>query len=462
MNETKIKIFISYSHRNRETCAQIAGLLEKDPRFDVWYDKGLIPGEVYRKKIVDEIKSTDYFIVLISNSSVKSEWVLDEVEFAKKIHKKILPLWIEKTDMPDDLDMILQRYHSLFWYLRSSDAQFESSLLSIIDHKAEKLPEKAQVGFGNDFSEKTNLKMQELLEKEQQELYAECYSADNACLLGMAYLFGGPCAPDREKAGFYFKIAAYFGSRDGEFYLLQMLLEDRELNTWDEPDPEFCAPVIAQIRSLADAGSIAAKLYMGNLLWYGKCGCEADIARSTALYEECAKAGDARAQYMMAANYYFGDGVRQDYELAKMYANLAIEQKYIKGWRRWGKFYRDGLAVPRDYEKARACYEKGAGMGDYNCNNEIGDMLYYGWGFEADYAEAFQYYLKGEQAPAYGQEYSLRKAKEALGRCYELGHGTAQDLAMAAQKYLEGYRCGSLACRDAYLRCSSILTGQAD
>lgn len=460
MNETRIKIFISYSHRNRDTCAQIAGLLEKDPRFDVWYDKGLIPGEVYRKKIVDEIKSTDYFIVLISNASVKSEWVLDEVEFAKKIHKKILPLWIEKTDMPDDLDMILQRYHSLFWYLRGSDAQFEASLLSIIDRKEEQPQVKSLVGFGNDFSEKTNLKMRELLEKEQQELYSECYAADNACLLGMAYLFGGPCVPDREKARYYFKIAEYFGNIDGAFYLLQMQIEDREMNTWDDPDPEFCAPILARMRALADAGSIPAKEYIGDLLWYGKCGCQVDIPQSTALYEYCAKAGDARAQYMMATNYYHGNGIRQDYELAKMYANLAIEQKYIKGWRRWGKFYREGLAVPLDYEKSRACYEKGARMGDYNCYNEIGDMLYYGRGFAVDYHEAFRYYLKGEQAPAYIQGYSLRQAKEALGRCYELGHGVEKDLAMAAQKYLEGYRYGSRACRDAYLRCSSILTGQ--
>lgn len=456
MKETKVNIFISYSHHNRPVCDQIAAFMEKDSGFDVWYDQGLIPGELYRKKIVEVIRNTDYFIVLISNHSVQSEWVLDEVEYAKKLHKKILPIWIEKTDMPDDLDMILQRYHSLFWHLRSSDSQFEASLLSIFDKQIDDNQGKSRVGNGNEFSEKENQLMKELLQKEQQGIFSECYEANNACMLGKAYLFGGPCAINRENAKFYFKVAEYFGNADGTFYLLQMQLEDQEMDTWDEPDTEFCAPIVEKMYFLADDGSIPAKLYLADLYWYGKYGCQVNVEKSTAYYEECARLGNARGQYMMAVNYYYGDGVSKDYALAKMYANLAIEQRYLKGWRRWGKYYRDGLAVPQDYAKARECYEKGAQMGDFNCYNKIGDMLYYGWGFPVDYKEAVKYYEKGEKAPICGQQYGLHKAKEALGRCYENGHGVEQDLAKAADKYLEGYRYGSMACREGYLRCRSV------
>lgn len=453
MSDTPIRIFISYSHHNRDICDIIAAALEKTGELSVWYDKGLIPGEEYRKRIAEVIRGVDYFIVLLSRDSVQSEWVLDEVEYAKKLHKRILPIWIQETELPDDLDMILQRYHSLFWHLRSSDSQFEEILYSTILRREPENQGKSLVGNGNDFSESENQLMKSLLQKESKGVYAECYTPENACTLGKAYLFGGPCTVDREKARFYFQIAQYRGNPDGAFYLLQMQLEDQELDTWDEPDAEYCAPIVAQIRELADSGSIAAKLFMGNLYWYGKYGCPVDIPKSTAMYEDCARLGNARAQYMMSANYYFGDGVPQNYILAIMYANLAIEQRYIKGWRRWGKFYRDGLAVKQDYIKARECYEKGARMGDFNCFNKVGDMLYYGWGFPVDYTQAFSYYLKGEQAPVCGQSYSYRKAKEALGRCYELGHGVPQDLAIAAEKYLEGYRFGSEACKQGYLRC---------
>ena len=456
MKNDPVKVFISYSHKNREICDRIADIMRSEPRFDVWYDKGLVPGDTYRRKIVETIRDCHYFIVLLSEDSVRSEWVLDEVEYAKKLHKKILPVYVEETQVPDEIDMILQRYHSLFWHLRQSDAQFAENLMMVFggpasgrEHAGEAL-----VGFGNEFSEKENIRMRELLKKEKEGRFAACYDPENACSLGRAYLFGGPCAIDRGKAHFYFKTAAYFGNADAEFYLDEMRIEDKENDTWDEADSEFAAPIIANIIDLAEKGSVPAKLFMGNVYWYGKYGCPVDIEKSASLYEECAKKGNARAEYMMAANYYFGDGVKQDYDLAVMYANLALEQKYIKSWRRWGKFYRDGLAVPQDYAKARECYEKGAQTGDYNCYNKVGDMLYFGWGFPVDYDTAFQYYLKGEQAPENGQKYGLWKAKQALGRCYELGHGVEKDLRTAAEKYLAGYRYGSLECRDAYIRVS--------
>lgn len=453
----KKKVFISYSHKDRAAVDKIDSFLDEQDGFDVWFDRGLTPGEVFRKKIAEVIRDSGYFIIMLSEASVQSDWVIDEVEYAKKLHKKILPIWLENIEIPDELDMILQRYHSLFWYLRSSDSQFEKSLLSMFDTRTDDTEGQALVGFGNHFSEQVNQKMKLLLSKERQEKFADCYQPENACVLGAAYLFGGPCAVNRQKAYHYFKTAEYFGSRDARFYLLEMQLEDQKQETWDEPDEEFCRPIVEEIRQLAEDGSIPAKLYLANMYWHGHYGVEADMVQSAALYEECARLGNARAQFVMASNYYYGEGVEQNYELAKMYANLALEQKYIYAWRRWGKFYRDGLAVPQDYAKARACYEKGAKMGDYNCYNKVADMLYHGWGCPVDYEASVHYFQLGEGAPAFSQRYSLQRSKMALGRAYEKGNGVEQDLKKAADKYLEGYHYGSLGCRDAYLRCSSKL-----
>ncbi len=449
-----IKIFISYSHQDADACARIDDAFAKQGNFDVWYDKGLVPGEVYRRKIAGVIREADCFIILLSNASVTSEWVLDEVEYAKKLRKKIIPIWIENVDIPDDLDMILQRYHSLFWHLRSSDSQFERSLMMLFEHEEEQPHGQALVGFGNQFSEMVNRKMKELLDKEKQLAYDECYTPENAVILGEAYLYGGPCSVDLEKARHYFRVAEYFGNRDGEFYILQMEMAKQIKETWDDPDEAVSGPIIEKIRQLADEGSIPAKLYMANLFWYGRYGCPKDYQKSAALYEECAKAGNARAQFVMSSNYYYGDGVEQDYELAKMYANLALEQRYLYAWRRWGKFYRDGLAVKQDFAKARVCYENGAKMGDFNCYNKVGDMLYHGWGCPVDLEESVKYFREGEKAPAFGQSYCLQRAKMALGRAYENGEGVEKDLSAAAEKYLEGYQVGSIECRDAYLRCS--------
>ena len=132
MDAAKTSIFISYSHRDRAACDTIAACLEKTEKFVLWYDRGLIAGEEYRKTIAEEIRKADACMVLISDDSVCSAWVLDEVEYAKKLQKKILPVWIENAVLPGDLDMILQRYHSLFWHLRASDSQFAEAILAAL------------------------------------------------------------------------------------------------------------------------------------------------------------------------------------------------------------------------------------------------------------------------------------------------------------------------------------------
>ena len=189
MGETK-KIFISYSHKDRDTCNKIDSFLAKHDGFDVWFDRGLTPGEVFRKQIVEVIRESGYFIILLSEASVQSDWCIDEVEYARRLPKKILPIWLENLELPDELDMILQRYHSLFWHLRSSDSQFESSLMSMFDTPVDDTQGQALVGFGNHFSEKVNMQMKALLSKERQEKYADCYQPENAIVLGQAYLFG--------------------------------------------------------------------------------------------------------------------------------------------------------------------------------------------------------------------------------------------------------------------------------
>ena len=450
-------VFISYSHKDRSVCEKIVSFLESEG-LSVWYDKGLVPGALFRIKIAEVIAGSDYFMVLISKSSISSDWVIDEVEYAKIHHKKIIPVWIENTELPVGMDMILQRYHSLFWHLRASDEQFQSSLHSVFCTDDNQNTDVSGDVNRNEFSETENKKMLDLLNQEKQCRYSFCYKADNACYLGIAYLFGIHCDADREKSSYYFRIADYFGNIDGSFYLQKMILDDRQYDTWDEPDEEFCKPIMEKIFEYAGRGSLYAKLYLGNDYWYGRFGLPADKVKSAALYEECAKEGNARAQYMMSANYYYGDGVPQDYRIAIMFSNLALEQKYYKAWRRWGKFYRDGLAVPQNYQKARECYEKGAATGDDNCYNKIGDMIFNGWGFPVDYSAAYSYYLKGEKAPLY-QRYCLQKSKIAIGRCLENGLGVAQNLTEACQKYLEGYQFGSPECKTEYLRLSEILYG---
>lgn len=51
----QLLVFISYSHRDRELCKQLSEILESKTEVHVWYDKELMAGEAFRKKIVEAI-----------------------------------------------------------------------------------------------------------------------------------------------------------------------------------------------------------------------------------------------------------------------------------------------------------------------------------------------------------------------------------------------------------------------
>lgn len=137
MSETKVKIFISYSHADRALCETIADALGKAEGLSVWYDKELLAGEVYRNRIVEKIETADVFIVLLSQNSIKSKWVKKELEYAEEKLDRLVPVWLEDIELPGDWQMILQGHHGLFWHSRKSDSHFINSLAEALLQKIE-------------------------------------------------------------------------------------------------------------------------------------------------------------------------------------------------------------------------------------------------------------------------------------------------------------------------------------
>ena len=446
-NPAADRMFISYSHQDRETCARIVKAIERTGRAEVWYDKELIPGEIFRRKIAEKIKDAHSFVLLISETAVQSKWILEELEYASKYECHIIPVWLESVMLPAELEMILLRYHGLFWYTYRDDNDFARDLLVVSQGGgtfSEEWQESREI-FTSEWWQADNAEIIEALDQEKQNHYAYCYDPNHALTLACCYYYGVGTDVNPGKAVYYFKISAYFGNQDASFYLLEIKLENLDK---DKQTSEICKPYIERIEQLSREGSIPAGLFLGNVYWYGKYGCGQDYEKSAGLYEACARKGSARAQFIMASYYYHGNGVPQDYDLALMYAHLAIEQKYIRAYRRLGVFYRDGLALPKDYPKAMELFEEGRKAGDYYCCYLLGQMYENGLGAEQDDDKALELYLEGEKAPVNSQKYAVHKAKEALGHFYEK-HAQYE---LAARKYLESYQLGNKDCKADYLR----------
>lgn len=94
------KIFISYSHKDLEFVEKLYKELSQTS-FTVLMDKHEIHvGDNIKDKVEELMNNSDYLIYVSSNNSSSSDWASVEIEKAKKLNKKILPLVIDDSEVP--------------------------------------------------------------------------------------------------------------------------------------------------------------------------------------------------------------------------------------------------------------------------------------------------------------------------------------------------------------------------
>jgi hypothetical protein len=124
-----MKIFISYSHKDNVFSEKLYTDLEKIGH-KIWYDKkNLLLNDSIMYKVVDGIKQTDYYLVIISKNSINSVWVQNELDLAFTLfmEKKIcgvIPVIIDDANPPAFL------YTRLF--VNFSKVTYEDGLSEII------------------------------------------------------------------------------------------------------------------------------------------------------------------------------------------------------------------------------------------------------------------------------------------------------------------------------------------
>ena len=100
------RIFISYSRKDINFVRRLAGDLEK-AGYDVWWDlTDLRGGDDWVRVIPEAIKNSDKFIVVLSPNSAISDWVEKEYTQALSLHKKIIPIMLERSSVPFALNTI--------------------------------------------------------------------------------------------------------------------------------------------------------------------------------------------------------------------------------------------------------------------------------------------------------------------------------------------------------------------
>jgi len=96
-------VFISYSHRDRDEALRIQQLLENNNTKTFLDQEGILPGDVLPEAIQGSIRSCTKFLLLWSIHASKSKWVEREWLTAFHLAKRIIPVVLDPTPLPDEL-----------------------------------------------------------------------------------------------------------------------------------------------------------------------------------------------------------------------------------------------------------------------------------------------------------------------------------------------------------------------
>lgn len=109
-------IFISYSRHDLEKVKEIMAEIEQSTNARCWMDlDGIESGEQFENVIISAINRSDTFLFMLSEYSMKSEWTLDELDFAKKKGKRLVIVAIENVKMSDIFYFRYHKYDQINW-----------------------------------------------------------------------------------------------------------------------------------------------------------------------------------------------------------------------------------------------------------------------------------------------------------------------------------------------------------
>jgi formylglycine-generating enzyme required for sulfatase activity len=167
------QIFISYSRKDIAFIEQLSIDL-KTAGLEAWYDlTGLEGGAHWSREIEKAIKASEYVIMVLSPDSVSSSWVEEEILYARKLKRKIIPLLYRDCELPfgfhilNFIDVRESKYRQNYKeILRALDIKFSEREAAETATREKILKEAAEKSTReeteNEFVEKTQLKVEEL------------------------------------------------------------------------------------------------------------------------------------------------------------------------------------------------------------------------------------------------------------------------------------------------------------
>nr|MDO8112775.1 toll/interleukin-1 receptor domain-containing protein [Candidatus Sigynarchaeota archaeon] len=108
-------IFAGYSDNDKKDVYPELNRLH-DFGYRIWYDKRTVSNEPSALQIAEGIEKCSLFLVFVSQASVESAYILQEISYAIEANKKFLAVFLHETTLPTDLKALFKDRQQIFKY----------------------------------------------------------------------------------------------------------------------------------------------------------------------------------------------------------------------------------------------------------------------------------------------------------------------------------------------------------
>lgn len=189
-----------------------------------------------------------------------------------------------------------------------------------------------------------------------------------------------------------------------------------------KPVVEPAAPALApEVKPQALAVAPALQQVLGNTDAAPVGSISTPVPAKAQDLRAAATAGDAAAQYELAARLFEGRTVQRDLSQAAQWFEKAALQDLAPAQYRLGSLYEKGVGVARDTARAKTLYQRAADRGNIRAMHNLAVLYAEGSDGKPDYAAAAQWFRKAS-------EHGVRDSQYNLAILYARGLGIGQDM----------------------------------
>jgi TPR repeat protein len=456
--DKKYDIFISYCTIDQDIVYKWCNELEKNG-IKCWIAQRDIPrGKSYPIAIMDALTNISNFVIFVSNNSIESVDVQNELENASRNKMKIIPVILDDfKKLPGPFGYYLNR---LQWIYSSNSTAMDELYAAITSGNNEII----EGGYDDteDDIDYDLLSIDELIE------LAINGDPDAQSWLGYYYNYGENVKQSYKKAVDWYIKAAEQGEA-GSMESLGDIYSSKDYEGYNlKQATKWYKKAFTQYQKEAENDDDLAQFSLGDLYLYGK-GVEQDYNKAFIWYKKSAEQGYDLAQRALGdlynntnfdgynqekAEYWYRKAAEQGNEYAQQSleelnsnASNEVDQEEIDyealpidelielannddPWAQdtLGYYYENGEKVRKDYNKAFYWHKKAAEQGNFSGQFNLGCDYYEGKGVEQNYEEAF-YWLTESAKQGYAE------AQLLVGICFSEGYGVGQDQIKAAYWY---------------------------